>query len=424
MAGPVASWVPFEWPESWAGPALLRLLAGSPFNCLLIPPSLTAIRAEAEAAGFFCPANLRWLSWRELDWTSPGELAAIADGFWPELALKGGDSEPSGPTGAPWLDANGWLIEMARARAPLSTIWLRSDLPEDPRTLRWHHYQLALLEAWSHGARRPLTLAAPHAEALARNEPAARQSFETLLASLRWMNERPAWPSLLPFARLAIASDFTGPNEYISTETLLLAARLGIAFVPVDLNRISAASLHDRRALLWCDPEPVPASLRPWVEQGGILIAMPAALKDWRLDRPLTDSPTRFRVHRCGTGRAAVALAPFDDPWLLARDAHLLMSRRHDALRLFNASALLFRHAHHQHRHVLHLLNYTLRPAAHPVILQLALPASAARLHLPGRSPVHLPLHREIGGLEAQLPPFPIYAAVEFEVDAPSHANA
>lgn len=424
MAGPVASWVPFEWPESWAEPALLRLLTGSPFNCLLVPPSLPAIRAAAEAAGFICPASPRWHSWRELDWTNPGELAAISDGFWPELAQKGGDSEPAGPTGAPWLDANGWLIEMARARAPQSAIWLRSDLPEDPRTLRWPHYQLALLEAWAYGARRPFALAAPHAETLARNEPEARQSFDALLATLRWMNERPAWQSFQPFARLAIASDFTGPNEYISTETLLLAARLGIAFVPLDRARLSAASLQDRRALLWCDPEPVPGSLSPWVEHGGILIAMPAALKDWRTGSVQNDANPRFRIHGAGQGRIAAARAEFDDPWLLARDAHLLMSRRHDALRLFNAPALQFRHAHRHHRHVLHLLNYTLRPAAHPVVLQLALPAVAARVHLPGHPLVELSLRREIGGLEAQLPPFPIYAAVEFEVQATSDANA
>ncbi|MCL4841761.1 MAG: hypothetical protein KJZ79_07975 [Bryobacteraceae bacterium] len=424
MAGPVASWVPFEWPESWAEPALLRLLAGSPFNCLLVPPSLPSIRAAAEAAGIICPNSPRWHSWRELDWTSPGELAAISDGFWPELAQKGGDSELAGPTGAPWLDANGWLIEMARARAPQSTIWLRSDLPEDPRTLRWQHYQLALLEAWAYGARRPLALAAPHAEALARNIPEARQSFDALLAALRWMSERPGWPSFQPFARLAIASDFTGPNEYISTETLLLAARLGIAFVPLDRARLNPSDLSPFKALLWCDPTPVPAEVRPWVEKGGTLIAMPPALKDWRTGSAQDAATPRFRIHGAGNGRIAVAHNEFDDPWLLARDAHLLMSRRHDALRLFNAPALQTRHAHSQHRHVLHLLNYTLRPAAHPVVLQLALPAIAARVHLPGHPPAELPLRREIGGLEAQLPPFPIYAAVEFEVQATPHADA
>lgn len=416
MAVPVASWVPFVWPAGWTGTAALRLLAGSPFNCLLLPAPAASLRAEAIAQGFACPDDIRWQSWRELDWAAARELAAIGDGFWPGLAQQDPGSEPAGPTGNAWLDANGWLIEMARVRAPESAaIWVRSAPPEDPRTISWSDYELGLIEAWAYGARRPLDLAAHHAAALLQGSGEASAAWHRLLSLQQWMNERAAWGRARPYARLAIASDFTGANEYIATETLLLAARLGIAFVPVERSRLTPASLLHRRALLWCDPQPVPASLRPWVEQGGVLLAMREALQGW----PLTPAPEpfneRFQIHPLGKGRLALAPRPFDDPWLLARDAHLLMSRRHDAIRLFNAGSLQFRHAHDGARHLVHLINYTRRPAAHVTSIQFALPVRSALLHVPGHAPRPLTLRRELGGWEAVVPPFALYSAVEFE---------
>jgi hypothetical protein len=424
MADPAASWVPFEWPAAWASPGALRLLESAPVNCLLLPAPDHPIRAAAEAVGFVCPEDIRWQSWRELDWTNPASPVAIGDGFWPELSSDGAGSEPAGPTGAAWLDANGWLIEMARARAAATTLWLRSDPPEDPRTLRWSHYQLAVTEAWAYGARRPLWLAEPHAAAIRDGDDAAVRSWRQILQSISWLQQRDAFHAATPFARLAIASDFTGPNEYISTETLLLAARLGIAFVPVERTRLTASALAERRALLWCDPDPVPSDLRPWADAGGVLIATPSALKSWPRGRLTDDTHPRFRLYSSGKGHLAEARAAFDDPWLLARDAHLLMSRRHDAVRLFNASALQWRHARLPGRHLVHLLNYTLRPAAHPISVQITLPVRRAHLHLPGEAPRPLPLSRTLGGAEVHLPPFAVYALVEFEEEAAPHADA
>ncbi len=418
MAVLVANWVPFEWPENWSDPALLSLLENTPVNCLLLPGSRLQLRGAAESAGFVCPDTVRWQSWSELDWPNAGELAAIGDGFWPEISRKGGDSEDAGPTGAAWLDANGWLIEMARARAPQATIWLRSDPPEDPRTVLWTHYQLAVAEAWAYGARRPLWLAPPHAEALAAGDSEARQSWGALMHALTWMRERDPWRAALPFARLAIASDFTGPNQYISTETLLLAARLGIAFVAIERASVTLERLREQRALLWCDPYPVPAALRPWVEQGGTLIANAGAAKAWPRGKIADDIHPRFRVYSAGQGRLIESRVEFDDPWVLAKDAHLLMSRRHDAVRLFNAGSLQWRHARLPGRHLVHLLNYTLRPPAHPVSVQMALPVRSALLHLPAEAPRPLELRRELGGVEASLPPFAVYAVVEFEEES------
>lgn len=425
MARGIDEWVPFEWPESWASPELLHLLKGTPFNCLLLTDAQTKVREAAGAQGFHCPGNVRWQSWREAEWSKPGELLAISDGFWPELSSKGDGSEQAGPTGAPWLDANGWLLEMARVRLPASTtIWIKSDLPEDPRSLRWLHYQLALLEAWAYGASRPLRLSAPHAEALREGNQDAKRNWDTLMSAAAWMRQRRDWSSHRPFARLAIASDFTGPNEYISTETLLLAARQGIAFVPVESARVTPAALRGIRALLWCDPAPVPPGVLDWVRAGGRLMAMPSAVRRWQLGPAGSEDHPRFRTHRLGKGSVAVARGEFDDPWLLAQDTRLVASKQFDAVRLFNAGSLQYRHASAAGRHYVYLLNYTLRPSANRAVVQIAMPVRAARLHAPGMEPQPMELHQEGGGIEVNLPGFAVCAVVEFEEGVSRNANS
>ena len=417
MAPPLQDWVPFQWPAAWTDPGLLRFVEGTPVNCLLLEEAQAEVREAAQARGFVCPPPVRWQAWRELNWASPGPLAAIGDGFWPELSQKGGDSEQAGPTGAPWLDANGWLIAMARARLPEETaLWIRSGPPEDPRAVRWTHYQLALLEAWAYGACRPLWLFPPHAEALRAGGEEARRGWAALTGALEWMEARRAWRRCRTFARLAIASDFTGANEYIGSETLLLAARQGIPFTPLERSRVNRAALEGIRALVWCDPAPVPAEILDWVRQGGRLMAMPGALKSWK--RPAATAPqehARFLLHADGQGVVAEARAAFDDPWLLARDSRLIASKQWDAVRLFNEGSLQWRHAHAPERHVVHLLNYTLRPSWNPVSVQTSLPVRRAVFHAPGRAPAPLELRRELGGLEAAVPAFAVYGAVEFE---------
>ncbi|MBI5282807.1 MAG: hypothetical protein HY858_14070 [Candidatus Solibacter usitatus] len=430
---PPSAWVPFEWPADWRDPALLRLLDPGPINCLLLPQDApTALRAAAEVRGLACPANIPWRSWKEVPWHSPAEPIAIADGVWPELASQtpAGGAQ-AGPTGLPWLDANGWLLLLARAHAARTseprasasgfdphssatpTLWINSPPPSAPPTPS--SYALAACEAAAYGARRPLWLSPEHARALAAGNTSATQDWTSMLATARWLEQRrPQWSTYETFARLLIVSDFTGPNQYNAAEVLNLAARRNLAYLPVESSRLQPAHLKDRRAVLYIDPQPPPAAIQPFVQSGGLLLCLPSAALPGL--RPSRELHPRFHLYDCGKGRLAVSKAGWDDPFLLAQDAHALISRRHDPIRLFNAGSICFHHtvAPGGLRWFIHLLNYSHAVPAHQVVLQSWTPLASALLHQPGAgAPVPLEFHREPGRLELYLPPIAAYAAVE-----------
>jgi hypothetical protein len=417
-----------DWPAEWRDPALLRLLDNAPVNCLLLsqeaPP---ALRAAAEARRLHCPPPPQWRSWKEIDWNAKSPTVCIGDGVWPELSMKGNDaaqdSTGSGPTGAPWLDANGWLIRLARARAAGRPVWLRSDPPENSQNLTTENYLLAQSEAAAFGAIRPLWIAPAHARQIAAGNASAEAMFKRILANAGWHQKHSEWPRWPAAAGLIIASDFAGPNEYTASETLLLAARRNLSFQPVESARLTPAILKGRRALLYLDTQPMPAAtaavVQPFVEAGGLLLCLKASAAALQGLSPLAEPHPRFALYTCGKGRVAVCNGEWDDPYMLALDTHLLMSRRHDAVRLFNAGSLGYFHTASPDgkRWLVQLLNYSRRGAAHQVSLQTWRKVQSARFHAPELpQPQPLALQREPGQQEVYLPTFKVYGAVELEL--------
>ena len=427
---PAADLVPMEWPPDWRDPAPLKLLEGSPVNCLLLPKDAPpALRGAAETAKLEVPSPPAWRSWKEIEWTAQAGPVCISDGVWPELSMKGGDasqdSTGSGPTGAPWLDANGWLIRLARARAAGRAVWLRSEPPEKSEHLALDNYLLAQSEAAAFGAVRPLWIAPALARQIASGNSSAEGTFKRILANMRWHREHREWSQWPVVARLAIASDFAGANEFTASETLLLAARRNLSFQPVETARLNAAALQGRRALLYLDTQPMPAAtasvVQPFVEAGGLVLCLKSSAAVLKGLKPLAETHPRFTLHSCGKGRVAVCNGDWDDPYMLALDTHLLMSRRFDAVRLFNAGSLSYLHTASPDgkRWLVQLLNYSRRGAAHQVSLQTWHKVKSARFHSPElAAPKALELQRDPGQQEVYLPTFKVYGAVELEVAA------
>ncbi|MBI5083495.1 MAG: hypothetical protein HZB13_02720 [Acidobacteria bacterium] len=417
---PPSSWVPFDWPATWHDPALLRLLDPGPVNCLLLPPDTPApLRAAAVSKDYACP-DIPWRSWEETDWRNPAEPIAIADGVWPELASQApAAGAHAGPTGLPWLDANGWLLLLARARADAKVVWIKSPPPEARQTPP--SLTLALCEAAAYGARRPLWIHPDQARALAAGNAAALDDWNSILATARWLERRRSqWSTCGTLARLLLVSDFAGPNQHNAAEALNLAARRNLACLPVESSRLQPAHLKDRRAVLYIDPQPPPDAIQAFVQSGGLLLCLPSAALSGL--RPSRELHPRFNLFDCGKGRLAVSKAGWDDPFLLAQDAHSLISRRHDPIRLFNAGSICLHHtaAPGTNRQLVHLMNYSRTAPAHQVVLQSWTPLASALLHQPGvGNPVPLELHREPGRVELYLPPIASYAAVELVI---SHA--
>lgn len=407
---------PIEWPAGWDEATLGRLLAGTPFNCV------TGDASRAAPAGIQL-VTPRWTNHSDVDWTSVTSPVAIGDAFWPDLQRRAADVSDAGPTGAPWLDANGWLIELARARAPKNAeVWIKSAPPDAQSELTWNRYRLAFCEAFAYGAVRPVWLAPAHAEALAKGEAGAVAGWKALCGTASWLLERSAWSAMPTESALVILSDFSGPNEYISNETLLLCSRRGLAFTPCDPAHLNATVLKGKAALLYTDQQPLTgthlALVRSFVAQGGVFIALPSSGKMLDDLEHLDEPHPRFSLHRLGRGRVALAAKGFDDPWLLSQDTHLLMSKRNDVARLFNPGSLQLRFtvSDDRKRAVAHVINYTARPTQNQSTLSLTMAARAARMHVAGVPPAAAPIIRESGRTEVALPGFDVYAAVELEL--------
>lgn len=404
----------FDWPSSWDSAEALRRLEGTVFRTLLLDKaSAPKIRAQAEAKGYRCvvegEGGFRWRPIGEMDWANPGPCVAVNEVFWPAVSAgkESADGAGAGPTGSPWLDANGWVILLARARAKGRPVWLRAKEPDNPSRFEPVQYRLALAEACAYGAVRPVWLTPQHAA----GQPAW---WNELVKEAAWWCARTEWQSWPVSARLSIVSDFTGPNEYLGTETLLLAARRNLAFHAVPLENFGPSTLRGQKAILWLDPTEPPPSLASFVQAGGLLICRKTSFAG----KPARDVHERFRLLDSGKGRIAVATQDWDDPWILARDVHLLVSRRWDPVKLFNQGLL----QHHVveskdgSRRLVHLINYAGQPSWNLVTMLSDRPFRSAVAHIPGAAePQKLEVQTVSGRQELVLPRFPIAMTVELE---------
>jgi hypothetical protein len=96
-----------------------------------------------------------------------------------------------------------------------------------------------------------------------------------------------------------------------------------------------------------------------------------------------------------------------------------MMSRRYDAVRLFNAGSIQWFHTASPdgRRWLVHLVNYSRWGAAHQVVLQSWQAMKEARFHSSDTAePVILEVHRETGHEEFYLPRFAVHASVELEL--------
>jgi hypothetical protein len=450
----VATWVPMRWPELWSDASLLTLLDATPFNCLVLrwgdrQPAPAFIeqarrrglalvgliegsgRAEAlrsaeaarldavaldEPAGAGLPA-IAWGEKSKLAWTSPAAGFAIADGVWPAIPAR--DSAESGPTAAPWVDSNGWLIQLARTFARGKPLWVNAA-PPAAGYLRPEQYALAVADAGAYGARWVVTLDGKLAAALAARDTNSLVTWRAIADAARFFEAHRAWAAFPSCANVAVLSDFAGPNEYVAQELLNLLPRRGVPYRVLDKAQAAAVPWDGLACMLYPDQDQPSTALRQkllaFVQQGGVLMAhtkwpAPGGLA------PTLDPFRRWNVYALGKGRLAIAADEGLDPYEMAADAQVLLGHRHDLVRYFNFSALNGYYTAAGDKAVLHVINYALRPWAHPVSVTLARSYRGARLWRPGSgAPVTVGLARLPSGVDLHLPPLGVYAAIELEL--------
>jgi hypothetical protein len=102
------------------------------------------------------------------------------------------------------------------------------------------------------------------------------------------------------------------------------------------------------------------------------------------------------------------------DPYLVAADTQVLLSHRHDLIRLWNGGSMGAYPTGSDKRSVVHLINYAGRPGPDPVSFWIAGDFQSVTLHsFEDSGPRKLPVLRRRNGVEVHLPPVAVYAALE-----------
>ena len=351
-------------------------------------------------------------------------LLVCDDALWPRLrsnVAADTDSVVAGPTGVPWVDSNGWYIQLARTLSHEKPIWLMFDPPKTTSGLHEESYLLALADTEAYGARWTVSLDDQFRSELATHSPSALKKWKGITDSLSFFQKRQEWNSYLPNSVLAVVSDFSGAHEFLSGEVLNLLRRRQVAFSIFEKSSWTGSSLRDLKAVLWIDPEPADhvdaTELLSFAEKGGLLIVpkmwgkIPGTAEGTELD-------DRFEIYSAGKGRVAVARTESEDPYAIAEEAHLLLSRRNDLFRLWNAGSFngYLTSSVDRKKTILQLINYSGRNAEDLLSVWVRGVFSHTRVWRPcSENPASLDCVPMQNGQEYHLPPIGYYVAMEME---------
>jgi hypothetical protein len=453
--------------RAWTEPASLELVAGTPVTCLVVPwvegsaadaeqqravaPLVAAARnrglsvvgwvgekaelrraaGSAKASGLNAVATssadevpgFDVLRFRRRGFGSPLRSGFLGDldAVWPGLRIADAKSRTdadavSAPTGAPWLDSNGWYVRLARRLAGPRTVWLAFEPPDIGQPLPAASYLQAVGDTEAHGARWLVSLDPQLRVGLRDGRTSARETWAVVRRGLEFFRAHAEWGSYVPVGQLGVVSDFKGPNEFLSFEVLNLLGRQGSLYRI--LEKGAEASLDGLDAIVYVDDAPPAADLArklyAFSEGGGTLVTPPG----WEARGTPEDDPAlpRHRIFRNGRGRLAVARKAVDDPQVLAEDAQLLMSHRLDRLRVYNVGAGLHHYATSGDGRsgVLHTLTFPTPYPTMPVTVWFRRAWATARYWTVDRSePAKVERAPAGNAVEFRLASLPVYSALE-----------
>ncbi len=456
--------------EAWADPSTLQLLKGTPINCVVVDwaagaaedqaqqlalkplihagrqlglsfvgkvsakDHLAAIVAGAHAAGLDAVTlegpgsqaldlpTIRQFPNEKLEWNAATAVYIATDNAWPGVQLKtmDGDTAIAGPTAAPWVNSNGWFSLLARHMAPGKTLWLDIDPPKSSHALPAEDYCLAIADSRVYASRWILSLDDKMRAAMLKRDPQAMDAWMRICETLAFFESHAEWETYKPMGVLAVVSDFSGPNAFTSGEVLNLLNRLQVQFLIMDRAHALTSPAEGLKGILWMDDDaPSPEQheqLLTFVQQGGLLIAAkywgPPGItphkEDWLFG---------YQIYDVLKGRIVVAESGLPDPYQLAGDAHLLVSRRNDFARLYNPGTTNCYSSidPDRRKQVVQVLNYSTEVASY-VTLWVNTKAKAARLWSPKPATSSALDCKPVNeGTSFDLPPLSVNCAVEIE---------
>ena len=418
-----ASWIPLRWPPAWVDPALLGLLEGTPFNCLAMEWSaaLAPVAAKAREAGFTLVAigneAARAAGTAAGLEPPPDALLLDADSVWPGVTVEERGAE-SGPTANPWIDSNGWLLRLARVRSPQKTVWLMFEPPGAPRIVLLDSYLRAIADSGAAGGRWVVSLDSGLRDSLARGDAKALASWKAMAEAVGFFERQSAWRAFEPLGVVGVISDFGGPNETGSQEILNLLERRSLAYRILEMSAAATAPLTGFEALIAVDEgapaPPLRRKLLDFANRGGLLVVGPG----WKQPeaKPSGIDHPRMDIRRLGKGRLAICKATPPDPFMIARDVHMLLGRAYDVARFFNLAAFLSHctASPDGKRELVQVVSFVIRfPEDVATVWVPGKYASARLWSLGSASPSLIEMVPENEGTSLPLPAVPVYAAIE-----------
>jgi len=468
--------------DPWANPAALQLLKGTPINCLVVDwaagttddqaqqralaPLIAAGRelglsfvgklrsgeglaanvaaaatAGLEAVMLDAPARpngsatgsasathslalpvILGFPRDTIDWARTTQIFSTTANVWPGVVLPTmtGDTGIGGPTGDPWVDSNGWFVLLARRMAPHRSLWLEIDLPPSSAPLTAQSYCRAIADSRAYGAHWVLALDDATRAGILRAHPQALATWQSIAQTLAFFGDHPEWPAFEPMGVLAVVSDFSGKNLFLSGEALNLLSRRHVQFEILNRRQAFAAPVTGLKAILWADDDQ-PGSVQlnhllAFIQAGGLLIAPaywgPAAIE------PRQESwLPGYSIYNLGKGRIAVASGGFSDPYQLARDTHLLVGRQNDLARLFNpgTTGCFTGIGPGRRKQIVHVVNYAERASRFLAVWVNGNPHQASLWSPASQVPRPLDHHPESSGTSFELPEFSVNCVLEIE---------
>ena len=334
------------------------------------------------------------------------------------LKLERGIDAVTGATARPWVDSNAWYVRLARTLLEPKALWLAFDPPDTGPVVTETAYLQAIADTEVYGARWVVSLDARLRSGLLDRSASALETWAGIGRSLAFFADAPGLDDL-PAGRTARGGLRLRRGERVPV--LRGAQPAGAAEQPLPHPRegpraADAPRRPRRRPLRGRGPPRRRApeeALR--VRRSGGDPDHAARLGGARSARRRCRSVPRYRVYRHGRGRVAVAREAADDPQVLAEDAQLLTSHRHDRVRVFNLGTGHFHCATREDGRagVLHAFAFPTTYRRGAVTAWFRHPWAAARAFTVGAPEAAAERTVVERGVEFHLPPVPVYSALE-----------
>jgi hypothetical protein len=272
-------------------------------------------------------------------WGATAPAMAVMDNVWPGVSRQSYGAD-AGPTSTPWLDSNGWYVQLARARSE-TPLWLMFDPPGTGYVTPAQSYSTAICDSAAPGARWVISLDANLRSGLAEGNSTASATLKQIGAAAGFYRNHEEWQTFRSLGVVGVISDFTGDNLDMSGEILNLMARRNLQFRAIWKSQAMAKPFAGLKSLVYADTGAPAADLRrkmmAFVEQGGLLVTGPKWGPEGKPANP--EFPTQFEVRVLGKGRLAVARQALSDAYQVAVDTQLLTSHANDLVKVYNSSS-------------------------------------------------------------------------------------